>query len=1173
MRLKRIKVFGFKSFVDPTTVVIKGKLAGVVGPNGCGKSNVIDAVRWVMGESSAKMLRGDSMEDVIFNGSRDRKPVGKASVELLFDNKLGRIKSHYKDFSEIAVRRTLTRDGKSDYLINDKKVRRKDVLDLFRGTGLGPRSYSIIEQGMVSRIVEAKPEDLRAFVEEAAGISKYKDRRRETENRIRNTRENLERVEDIRGELTTQLARLKRQANAAERYKLLQGERHTLRGQHYWLRVQALDALKESDKARAADAEVALEKALAVQREEETGVETLRAELGVRQENLNQAQADYYEAGAKVSKIEQQIVNQQQLNQQRQQNLDELAQALANTKASLEADEEHQSLLDEGIAALSPQMAEAEKSVASAQQVYEDKNADRNARQEEWNAFNQSMQKPAHQKQVLESTINHLTQQQTRTAARFAQLENTRNAINLSEIESQLSQATIAFAEREQDAKGYEEKLLALEEGLVARRQALKSDEDTAASLRAELGALESRLLSLQEIQQHTLDTDDLIYQQWLQQSKLDALPLLAQRLRVTPGWERAADRALGAFLQARVDEKGQHNLWQSEAQQGVTLVNAESGESAANPTIALPLLSTLVTAANISLDALMGNCYGAESLSVALAVRAQLLPGEYIVTRDGVMLGRNWLSHASDDRLNTGYLVREEEIQRLEGQVGDLREQLAPLATKIDGHRTTIEQDERTLAEVRQQFRNTSPQINRLSNDVSRLTANFAQQQERLASLGSEIDEVARQQQEEITRIAEAKASLQQATQDVALVEADREKLAQAVEAARTAYETAATDLKTAQQAQHSLTIEQTRLDAEKRSLTDSITRWQQQLQNTETQQLALSQQMSAEQSPVSGLQTELEAGLAVREQAQEKLTQLRDALAAQDERLRHKQLLVSQKAQQVATAREQLERENMGLQAVTTRREALMEELVRDGYSLDDIRPQDDEEITGDVDSVAADIQKLDDKISRIGAVNLVAIEEFETQSERAEYLQKQYDDLTEALATLEAVIHKIDKETKTRFSSTFHQLQKGFSSFFPKLFGGGRAALSLTSDDLLTTGIAVTAQPPGKRNSTIHLLSGGEKALTAVALLFALFELNPAPFCMMDEVDAPLDDANVARFCETIQSLADHSQIVVITHNKITMEAVETLIGVTQTEAGVSRVVSVNLDDALQMVDEAA
>ena len=1166
MKLKKIAVSGFKSFVDQTNVRFSAQIVGVVGPNGCGKSNVIDAVRWVMGESSAKLLRGDSMEDVIFNGSSTRKPVGRASVELLFDNSLGRIKGHYQSFSEISVKRILSRDGKSDYRINDKRVRRKDVLDMFRGTGLGPRSYSIIEQGMVSRIVESKPEELRAYVEEAAGISRYKDRRRETETRIRQTRENIERSEDIRGELLAQLRRLKRQAQAAGRYRKLQEKRRDAMDILFRLRFDQYSGQIQLEQQALDHSTNQLEKYLAGQREIEALIERRRSGQNEAQDRLSEIQGHFYQAGADISRIEQKIEHIKVSNQQDSEALAELNQALTELESQRRADQDmlaqHQAELD----ALLPQLRLDTDKLENKQHAYEQARTQFDEWQNRFSQHRQQQDATRNQRQLQLSIIDQINRQQGHAEDRQTQLESEHARLS-GELEQSGIGSLMGTLKNKQ--AGFDE----LQVRLEALRLTVRNASENLINLKnqyneqsAMLSSNQARIQSLQEFQAAALGSEHQEYKQWLSTSKLNDDIQLASLIKIKQGWERAADRVLTPLLQALVDQSGQHPFWLHPAEHAVTLISIDR-QKTQTASISLTPLASYIEASEIDISALVAGVYVAEDSPEAQQHRMQLNSGERIVTREGVLYGANWVSHVGAAAAKTGYLVREEEMQSLKLRLKQTRLEIDRLQRDIaqaQEAEINIRQAEKTSLAKLEQFRQL------IANDQREIAQlNTAQEytQSRLVSITQELDEIRAHGEEEHQRLSDATKTLETVEKTLEETEQDRSTFVEQESAVKQKVEQSQLSYREHQGTVQTWKLEQTRLETSIGSLQNSLGRMQEQLTQYQSRKQNLLNNSEGSAAPLEALGIDLDIRLNEHKQIETSLTAARDEIAGLDNALREQQSRLSACIEEVNQARSGLDKTRMLLQDRKTRQQSLTEEAARDNCVIDNVElPEDGLDMAGS----EAHIADLERKIASIGAVNLVAIDEYETQSERAEYLEKQHADLLSALDTLEKVIRKIDKETRVRFEETYTILNKNFSNYFPKLFGGGKASLSLTSDDWLTTGITVLAQPPGKRNSTIHLLSGGEKALTAVSLLFGLFELNPAPFCIMDEVDAPLDDANVDRFCDTLRSLSEHAQIIVITHNKITMQAANNLIGVTMNEPGVSRVVSVDVERALELVE---
>jgi len=1167
MKLKKITVSGFKSFVDQTEISFNAQIMAVVGPNGCGKSNVIDAVRWVMGESSAKMMRGESMADVIFNGSASRKPVGRASVELFFDNRLGRIKSHYKQFADISVKRILGRDGKSDYRINDKRVRRKDVLDLFRGTGLGPRSYSIIEQGMVSRIVEAKAEELRSYVEEAAGISRYKDRRRETETRIRQTRENIERSEDIRNELLAQLRRLKRQAQAAERYKKLQAKRRDSVALRYRLRFDAYGEEIQAQQGRLDETSNSLEEARAGQRQIEVSIERKRSEHGEQQDKLSEIQAAFYQAGADISRIEQQIEHIKVSSEQDAKALEEVNQALQSIDAQIEKDRTQLTQAQTDLAKLLPDLAQTQDRAEIAQARYDEARQAYSDWQNHFNQQRQKQQSTASQKQLQLSIIDQINRQQNRAQDRQQQLVDEQAGLH--------KELAGSGVEPQQEAlKGHQEHFDQAQVQFDEVQASVRTHAEQVVSLKNRLGELNSmagsrraRIQSLQEFQAAALSNRHKDYKHWISQNGLQDNPRLAAQLKISKGWERAADRILAPYLDALVDDSGQHVFWLQPSEHAITLLSIDR-QTQASREFSLPALADHIQAQSIDMAALTSGVYVAEDAIEAQQYRLSLRQGEQIVTRDGTVFGPNSVSHAGSAAANTGYLVRADEIQSLASQLQDIEREIEDLASQLSRAQSMEASAREQVRELRERQEKLRSQIADLQRTIAQISTARDYAQSRLDVLQQELAEIQSQGSEEQGRLDEAQALLQSTELDLQTTELDQRELADQERAIKQTVEQSRLTYREAQNHMQVQRLDQTRLETSATSLESGIKRMEQQQQQQAQRKQRLLDKNDTSTAPLEALNSRLQEKLSEHAGVEAQLLASREAISSLENALREYQGGLTACVEAVNQARSEQERIRMVRQDRQVRQQTLAEEAARDSCAIDEVELPED---CPSIEICDHNIAEFERKIAAIGAVNLVAIEEFETQSERAEYLEKQHQDLLEALEILEKVIRKIDKETRVRFEETYTLLNKNFSNYFPKLFGGGKASLNLSSDDWLTTGVTVMAQPPGKRNSTIHLLSGGEKALTAVALLFGLFELNPAPFCIMDEVDAPLDDANVDRFCDTLKSFSKYTQIIVITHNKITMQASSGLIGVTMQEPGVSRVVSVDVEQAMELVEE--
>jgi len=1164
MRLKKLKVSGFKSFVDPTDIRLPGNLVGVVGPNGCGKSNVIDAVRWVMGEASAKTLRGDNMLDVIFNGSSARKPVGKASVELIFDNNDGKATGNFAQFAEISIKRTLSRDGQSLYFINNIKSRRKDVLDLFRGTGLGPRSYSIIEQGMVSRIVEARPDDLRAFVEEAAGTSRYKDRRRETEIRIKHTRANLDRVADIRNELEKQLRRLQRQSSAARRYKVLKDEERQVDGQLQMLKLKAFEnQLQEQDRI-SADRENALEMALAAQRETESDLERTRQQQSESQEQNSQVQQDFYGIGAEIKNIEQRIEHLVETKQRQGEEIERLQQHRSEREQELESDRNRLQQYEKDVEALMPELSILEEQLTEAEAVRDASDQRLQAWQSDWEASNREAEEPVRQQEVQRARINQFEQHMTQATQREEKLQ-----VELLGFQEHLSGTGVGdlrdkVAKHDRNVEEKEQSFSQSEQQIQGLRDSITEKRGRFSDLKARQQEVGSRLQSLREIQIAALGGDDEA-KEWLDSRNLVDSGRLAAKIKVDTGWEQAADRVLNGFLKAVCVDKDAVSLDGEAPDATLSLVTTKPAKVLPSHSRHAKLIDK-VTVDNFDLSSLLSDVYIASTLQEAIQMQSELFSRDYVVTKDGTLLGANWISFASKGQMATGVLVREEEIKQLETRLSEIEIELNRYQEEIEQLESERNSVESSLREQREELNRLRAEKTSLHNQLGREEARALEVEQRSQQVTIDIQELASQVKNDTDQISEAKQLLATAEEQGSVLNERRSALETQKQEIENEISTVRNNVNQLREHHHEKQLQKQRIESASESVKEHLNRIQQQYESTNQRLTEINSALSDEGDPVVGLNTQLEGLLGRRVDAEKKFTVAKDEMNGIENKLSGLTQSRNQHVQEVNQARTALEEHKLQKQEVVVRKQTQEEHVTEMNLDREALMAEVPENpVMSDWQQSLETIQR---KVERIGPVNLVAIEEFEEESTRKEYLDSQHNDLVEALETLESVIRKIDRETRSRFKETFEKLNAGFNDFFPQLFGGGTAELQLTSDDLLTAGVSVMARPPGKRNSTIHLLSGGEKALTAVALLFSLFRLNPAPFCMLDEVDAPLDDANVDRYCKTLKTLAEISQIVVITHNKITMEASDTLVGVTMAEPGVSRMVSVDITEAVEM-----
>jgi chromosome segregation protein len=1167
MRLKHIKLSGFKSFVDTTKVTVTNQLIGIVGPNGCGKSNVIDAIRWVMGESSAKTLRGDNMEDVIFNGSAARKPVNKAFVELVFDNADGSAPGTYAKYAEIAIRRELVRDGGSKYFINKAKCRRKDIQDIFLGTGLGPRSYSIIEQGMVGRIVESKPEDLRVLIEEAAGISKYKERRRETENRIRHTRDNLSRVEDIISELETQLRRLKRQANEAERYKTFKQEQRTLEGLVKTLKWGDLHGQVKLGDVELQRLQAEFDSQMSDQRNVESQIETMRAAQAELNEAVNQAQARYYSIGGEISALEQSIRHASETRSQQESEFARLESSQRDVNQNLESDQSALVKVEERIGELMPKQEQLQAAYEQHREHFEMAEKAYQDWLSRWELVNKEAANPEREKEVLATRIEQRQEQaqqierrQQQVVEQLAELDININSSESETLKAQVAEIDEACVQLESMVQNSDQQISLLRADIDAKREQYNA-------CRQELHEHASKLASLETLQKAALG-DDAGLQDWLAKQGLSQNQRLAGYVHVDAGWEKAVDIVLGRYLNSIVvtDVSNYIDDLKTLAEGRVYLMDGGETQAEQAGVNELDTLASKVTADGVNLSGLFFGVYAVENSDIAAQKRDTLKAHEYMITPDGTCIGSNWSSGGVELSPQSGILERDAEIEKLQKVTQKLDLDLQAIQESAEAQKNELEEQEKSRIELRNELRNKTHSRTDLHNQLGKheaRNAEFLARREALVEEQMRLTDQVAAVIDDINSSRKLRDDAQNLFEDIASQRADLEGQKHALSSS---VDDARIQERVSRDEHQAVQGELDRLLLSKTTLVQNVERANQQLlsQASRREELLLALQNSDD--PSEEMKMTLQGLLESRLSAEGDLSSARDSLNNHENQLKEREQQRLKFDRSALDVREKLEKVRMARQEIKVRRDTIAEEM-----------NQSEEQMLKQVQSLDEGVQlqstqqQLDEitrKVDRIGAVNLMAIDEYEQCSERKVYLDQQHADLTEAMETLESAINKIDRETRTRFKETFDDLNAGFKEFFPKLFGGGSAYLELTSNDMLDTGVAVMARPPGKRNSTIHLLSGGEKALTAVSLLFAFFDLNPAPFCVLDEVDAPLDDANVERYANVLKQLGEKTQLLFITHNKITMEVSDILVGVTMGEPGVSRLVAVDVEEAANM-----
>lgn len=1170
MRLTKLKLAGFKSFVDPTSVSLPGQLVGVVGPNGCGKSNIMDAVRWVLGESKASELRGESMMDVIFNGSSNRKPVSRASVELIFENLLGRALGQWSQYTELSVKRTLTRQGQSDYFINNLKVRRKDITDLFLGTGLGPRAYAIIGQGMISRIIEAKPDDLRVFLEEAAGVTRYKERRKETNGRLEDTRENLTRVEDIRLELGNQMERLGAQAEVARRYHALNGQMLERQQVLWLLRKREAEAERQRVALEVERATTELEAQNAALRETEAQAEATREAHFAAGDALHLAQSEMYTANAEVARLEAEIRHRRESRNQLEARLVQLESELAQwsqTAESLTVDrqkwEETQEIarlrVDEAEERLDQQMNIAPQVEESHAQAQEELQRLRTRTTNGEQRLEVELTNKAHAQRALQAIAQRRERLREEGGGQDAPDE-----LDLAEKEEELALLREELAGDQDHLQQLQQEMPQLE----AQRKQVQADIQR---IERELAAGQARRSALEQMQSRSRESGKL--PEWLSRHGLDSALPLWQQIHVDAGWESAVEAVLRERLNAiSCDDIGKLDEWlhdRPDARLSVILSGAASnGESTGRLIEKVRSDNPLVT--SVLADWLI-SVWVADSLNVALARRLELPAGAVLVTPEGDLLTCASITFFAPDKSEHGLLERQREIETLgegiaayEEQAESIREQLVMLDEQFEDKQDEIGETRQYVTDRQQRVHVVQLEVVKLAQTIERYREQKERFQEQLAELAEEEEAERERDMAADEKIAEVRDGLGRIR---ILVAGAQSRLDEAEHAVRAERERNADFDRALREAQFSLRESESKLqDVFAQQATA-----QRELNRIERDRAQCAELVEA--APADVMEENLQLALETRQEKEMALADCRNALEAATHALRGFEEQRMKIEQGLEPLRVRIGDLKLKEQAASLNTEQFAQQLLEAGADETALQQVLDNS-AGNLRAATlqGEITRLSNAIAELGAVNLAALEELETATERKGYLDMQAADLTEAMETLENAIRRIDRETRDLLQTTFDTVNGHFGQLFPELFGGGRAELVMTGDEILDAGVQVIAQPPGKKNSTIHLLSGGEKALTAIALVFSMFQLNPAPFCLLDEVDAPLDDTNTERFCGMVQKMSANTQFLFISHNKIAMEMAEQLVGVTMQESGVSRVVEVDIQEALKMRDAA-
>jgi len=1172
VRLSYLKLSGFKSFVDPTTLHFPGDLVGIVGPNGCGKSNVIDAVRWVLGESKASELRGESMQDVIFSGSGTRKPSGRASVELVFENTEGRITGPWGQYSEIAVKRILSRDGQSTYWINNQAVRRKDVYDLFMGTGLGPRAYAIIGQGMISRVIESRPEELRVFLEEAAGVSKYRERRKETEGRLSDTRENLARIEDIRLELDGQITKLEQQAEVAQRFTELSGRRDEKQRWLWWTRREEFVQTLEKLTTRRKETELQIESQTATLRSVERDLEQARTAFHEASDAVHDAQQALYETNTEIARIE---GEQRRLkdNRERAVMTREQAQQVIETESSAQRegeqkrlhDQEAQTLAELALAEKRELVAKLEATIAPLEQALASRN-------ESFTAAQADVATASAELRALSERQADLAMRIRRSEQRLEELTRERQSI---ERVDPSAKSLIANQRQESlaAAKTATESLAAAEaaiESATAQREQLAGE---LLSAQRSLGQLQAESDALKSLQAQ-IDAKDQL-RPWLGRQGLDKTPRLWERVKVKDGWQTAVEAALSDRIGAV--EVGSLSVASSLAADlppaRLTLFSAEAatGRAIAPDSLAHQIQGEGPIAQVVKEWLADFRCVDA----LAGALSQSNSAGETLITREGHRVSKGMVRFYAAEDQQAGLLARKSKIEQLD--------------TALRGQQLVVDESSLALGRAEQALMETKQQLSslreraqtaqarahelelaelRLDEKIQRLNSQDTALNVSIETLSVELKELHDQQSQITQTLEEARSQLTTQQQESDRQRELQEQHVKEVQQARQQREQAERLVQEAVMAQR-VGQEQSRAFEER--MLESLQR----LTQAQTRLADAERELAEIQTSLdhSDLQPLLEQRVS-REAAVAEIRERADQLSQQLRTLEESRLTTERALEPLRTAVAQMDADASGARVgIEQIDEQLTDHQLDVTVIAEELKSAFPDGRWPKPGALHSEVQRLSREIEAMGAVNLAALSELEQSKERKTFLDSQAADLLSAVETLEDAIRKIDRETRSLLQETFDTVNQNFSQLFPRLFGGGEAKLVMTGEEILDCGVQVMAQPPGKRNTSIHLLSGGEKALTATALVFALFQLNPAPFCMLDEVDAPLDDPNTERFCNLVRHMSSSTQFIFITHNKIAMEMAQHLMGVTMQEQGVSRIVAVDLDAANAMAQEVA
>ena len=1157
MKLRQIKLAGFKTFIDPTTISLPGQLVGIVGPNGCGKSNIMESVKWVLGSSSAKEMRGESMESVIFNGTDTRPAISRASVELLFDNNENKAANEWAKYSEIAVRRTIEKDKGSTYSINGINVRRKDVADLFYGTGLGTRGYAIIGQNTVSQLVEAKPEELKNFLEEAAGISKYKERRKETEYRLRDTRDNLQRVKDLEKEINSAITKLEAQAEAAKKYNLFKDQLKQLEAQLAFLKKESAALLWRESQDKLKQSQIKLEQKKSELTKAELEVDVSREELRSQNEALNPVQTNFYEISSKVSSVESKIESNRNEEERARNQVEQSDNRIKEISGELER-------LNDLFIQLQNDLNENERHINDYQNSYSEKeSAFKKAELEfsqiniEYRSIEEKLQSNREQLRLDQNTISFMDGKIQDFDKRVEQLQ-----LELNNQKTLLDEATSSGDNQITDLNSRIDSLnqeIHLQKELIdSHSEELDTLYDERQDIQTELSQVEAEIKSLNSLINAQVNQEQI--NDWLNANNIQSDKNLISKVKIDEKYAKALDSVMGIKSNAYFSS----NLNISDSTFAITLMASTNESTIDSPGFEnLTPLSQLIQS-DIEHQSVIGemthNVFIIENLNNLETYRQKLKPGQTLVDIKGNIYGRLYQYIHGNNDLSVDAFATKAKIDELSVTLNKLNEKNQLILTEISSKKEKLDEYRDRLNDLIEQRDTAEKETKALEIQFSRQRYQKTTATERIQTISHEL-ETLNKEKELISTDRQTKygntQDLEQVISDVANMQkdlvSDRDLKEQVFIEAKKIFDDAE---KEKREIEYKINLAQTKInDLSERK--DILTNEQNSLMRTSSE---FNLEMFAQKH--KELNQDLENFLKEKQVAEAQLKDKRDQLAIKESDLRNKEQSRLALIQEITPINDSFQAEKLKEQQTKIDFDYAAKEFSR--FNIND------EEILNNINgenasSISEKIEKLNQKIERIGPINMAAVSELDSERERVKYITTQVEDLSEASATLETAIGKIDRETREKLKETYNSVNQNLNDYFRKLFGGGKAALELLGNEILDTGLLIVAQPPGKKNTTIHLLSGGEKALTAIALVFALFRLNPAPFCLLDEVDAPLDDSNTERFCDLVKEMSSNTQFLYVSHNKITMELAEQLIGVTMQESGVSKIVEVDLNIA--------